>query len=352
MAGANRSDLTPEKRRQQLKKQNMKEVKQCSISTIAFTLEVDAYDTLYTYINSIRQHYDDNADGEEIIADIEARVAELILSTHPADRVVSKALIDNIIRQMGSAEDICDESSSAEPQEEPKKRKSHKRRLYRNIDDAPIGGVCSGVAAYIGCDPTVVRLITLLLVLFGGASIWIYIILWIVMPAALTARQKLEMRGEPITVTSIKDLYDTVATPEKRKTIIEKIITTIGRIIMMIFKIIMVCILAALFFSLLAVIIGVFVIVVLSGDIGEWSQIAIALFTLATVALFLIVSIYLLWQLVNSKQVKGRFIFAAFITWLLLSLTIAITLRSQDVSIKDKLLLEKATVLEYLEYLE
>ncbi|MBQ1981022.1 MAG: hypothetical protein II226_07030, partial [Alistipes sp.] len=84
----------------------MNKVKKCSIAGVSFTLETDAYETLNAYIDSLRNAYKGNPDGEEIIADIEARIAELILSTLPADSVVAKPLIDNIIRQLGSADEI------------------------------------------------------------------------------------------------------------------------------------------------------------------------------------------------------------------------------------------------------
>lgn len=84
----------------------MKEVKKCSISGVAFTMDADAYEALETYLESLKTTYKDTADGAEIVADIEARIAELILSAQDNTRIVEKPLILNIIRQMGSAEDI------------------------------------------------------------------------------------------------------------------------------------------------------------------------------------------------------------------------------------------------------
>lgn len=88
-----------------------KEVKKCSISGIAFTMDVDAYEALDAYLESLKKSYKDTPDGAEIVADIEARIAELILSTQDNTRVVEKPLMLNIIAQMGSAEDISEESS-------------------------------------------------------------------------------------------------------------------------------------------------------------------------------------------------------------------------------------------------
>ena len=88
----------------------MKEAKKCSISGVAFTMDADAYEALETYLESLKTTYKDTADGAEIVADIEARIAELILSAQDNTRIVEKPLILNIIRQMGSAEDISRES--------------------------------------------------------------------------------------------------------------------------------------------------------------------------------------------------------------------------------------------------
>ena len=84
----------------------MKEVKKCSISGVAFTMDADAYQELENYLDSLKKTYKDTPDGAEIVADIEARIAELILTTQDNTRVVEKPLILNIIHQMGSVEDI------------------------------------------------------------------------------------------------------------------------------------------------------------------------------------------------------------------------------------------------------
>ncbi len=313
----------------------MKDIKQCSISSVAFTLEVDAYDTLHNYIESIRGRYLDNPDGEEIVADIEARIAELILAVHSNDRVVAKPLIDNIIQQLGTANDICSDdpqSQDDEPTDEPTDKKKHRRRLYRNIDDAPIGGVCSGIAAYIGCDTAIVRLITLLLFIFGGTSFWVYIILWIVMPAAMTASQKLEMRGEPITASSIKDYYNTIANNKKSQSVISSILSGIGRVIMVFIKIFVVLILAILLITLIAIIVSLFAMFLTFGSLGGWLYLSISVMALISVAMLLCLGIYAAMQIINSRKIKGSVVLATLIVWLLLTLataSIAVANRSE-----------------------
>ncbi len=56
------------------------------------------------------------------------------------------------------------------------------KRLYRSRSNRVLGGVCGGFGEYFNIDPTIIRLATLLLILFGGLSIWVYIIALIVMP--------------------------------------------------------------------------------------------------------------------------------------------------------------------------
>ena len=84
----------------------MNEIKKCSISGIAFQFEPDAYEELSRYLQELRNQYNETPEGEEIIADIEARIAELILSTQDNGRTVALPLVKNIIAQLGSAAEI------------------------------------------------------------------------------------------------------------------------------------------------------------------------------------------------------------------------------------------------------
>ena len=144
----------------------MKEVKKCSISGVAFTMDADAYQELENYLDSLKKTYKDTPDGAEIVADIEARIAELILTTQDNTRVVEKPLILNIIHQMGSVEDISEESSDKKAPEEPR----IPRRLYRDTENAKLGGVCAGIGKYFDVDPVWIRLGMFLPILlsYGG----------------------------------------------------------------------------------------------------------------------------------------------------------------------------------------
>ena len=116
----------------------MNEIKKCSLSGIGFTLEKVAYNRLNDYLNSLKEAYKNSADCEEIMADIEARIAELILSVQSDTQcVVTLPIVENIIAQLGSPEDISGEESK------PKVESSTRipRRLYRDMENSKLGGV-------------------------------------------------------------------------------------------------------------------------------------------------------------------------------------------------------------------
>jgi phage shock protein PspC (stress-responsive transcriptional regulator) len=78
------------------------------------------------------------------------------------------------------------------------------KKMFRNPDDKVFGGVSSGIAAYFGIDVIIVRLLFVVLALFGGSGLILYIILWIILPEARTITDKMEMQGEPVTLKNIE----------------------------------------------------------------------------------------------------------------------------------------------------
>ncbi len=304
----------------------MKDVKQCSISSVAFTLEIDAYQTLYDYIEAIRNRYGTDPDGDEILMDIETRVAELILAVHSADRVVAKPLIDNIIAQLGSVDDICGDAQSAEQEPTREKRKSY-RQLYRNIDEMAIGGVCSGIAAYVGCSVPLVRLIALLLLMCGGASFWIYVILWVVVPAAVTARQKLEMRGEPVTVSTIRDYYNSLSDSQPAKSFFASLLSLFGKIAKFFIVLVVVTLLIALVVSIIAIIVSLFAVIVSGSTFAIY---ALPVVVLCSLILFFAICIYILVTLLNSRRIKAWPIVVALFLWCALSIGGAMMIHNDD----------------------
>ena len=258
----------------------MKEVKKCSISGVAFTLDADAYEALEAYLESLKRTYGESNDGAEIVADIEARIAELILSTQDNTRIVEKPLILNIIQQMGSAEDISDATDTDLHNDTPR----IPRRLYRDTENAKLGGVCAGIGKYFDIDPVWVRMALFLPLLFScfgwipflhwaspmfgnlfGVFLICYFIMWFAVPAARTARQKLEMNGERITAQSIGETTAAAANNDpdaKARPIVAEAVSIFGKVVLILLKLFAGLIVFGLIMLACALIIGLIAILI------------------------------------------------------------------------------------------
>lgn len=197
----------------------MKKCKKVSISAISFSIESDAAEILSEYLAQLNLTYQDDEAGGEIIEDIEARIAELLLSqTGDAANVITLSQVRYVIDQMGepSSLDESSDSSGVDSDYSSFSAKSDKvieRRFYRNLDGAKMGGVLNGLAAYMNRDVAIVRLVYVLIVsilLFSGMGVtWLiscvlYFAMWAFTPAAKTASQKLQMRGKRVTASSLE----------------------------------------------------------------------------------------------------------------------------------------------------
>ncbi|MPQ45416.1 PspC domain-containing protein [Marinifilum sp. N1E240] len=199
----------------------MKKTLTINISGSIFHIDEDAFDKLQSYLRTLNQHYGSGEEGREIITDIEARIAEIFQEKLSSKgQVVNVEMVEEVISIMGNPEEIFatdDESSEQETTSttsaQPNGKK--KRRLYRDPDHRVLGGVSSGLAAYFGIDVVFIRLLFALFFIVGyGFSFILYIILWIVVPKAITTTQKLEMKGKKVNISnieeSIKDEYKDV----------------------------------------------------------------------------------------------------------------------------------------------
>jgi phage shock protein PspC (stress-responsive transcriptional regulator) len=180
-----------------------------NISGIIFHIEEDAYERLSRYLSEIKRYFSGTEGGNEIMGDIESRIAELLQARlSPAKQVVLMSDVEYIINVMGKPEDFGaepgkEENSQKQDRSSYGKDEKIRRRLFRNPDEKALGGVCSGLAAYFNIDTVWVRLAMFLLIFFGGLSIWVYIILWIVIPEARTTADRLAMRGEQANINTI-----------------------------------------------------------------------------------------------------------------------------------------------------
>ena len=147
------------------------------IGSTVFSIEESAYRALEVYLDDIAARLEGNA-KEEVLGDVEMRIADLLSGWLGApEGVVDIYLVRKVQEQIGRPEEFGElQEPSKKGDEEPTKR------LLRTSADKVIGGVCGGVAKFTRIDPTLLRIITLLLIFFGGLSLWIYIVLWIIIP--------------------------------------------------------------------------------------------------------------------------------------------------------------------------
>lgn len=164
----------------------MKETLNVSIGSVAFTLDRDAHEALSGYLDDIRRRLPEG--DTETMGDIEARVAEIFREKVASPmRVISLDVVRATMAQLGAPSDFgepreaaAEDGTRSPTPDEP--AQPAPRKLYRSRTERSIAGICGGLGAYFEADPTMIRLLMLLLILFGGLSIWAYIILWIVIP--------------------------------------------------------------------------------------------------------------------------------------------------------------------------
>ncbi len=187
----------------------MKETVQLSIGGYAFVLEKDAAEALSAYIATLESHYLSQEGGREIMDGIEERAAELLREKLGGNAVVTLSIVQQVIDIIGRPERIeADDPGAAEAGPAPRKR------LYRDLENKRLGGVCAGLANYLNVDVVAFRVlfivITIVCFLVGAEGVFsllgvvLYGILWIAMPAARTAQERWAMKGDAGTADDIR----------------------------------------------------------------------------------------------------------------------------------------------------
>lgn len=198
----------------------MKKVVNVSVGGRSFSLDEDAYARLLTYFDHFKARLDRDTQSakEEVMADLENRIAELFdQGTGGASyRVVNLALVTKVVEQLGMPDGSMEHETGASSQgqnqesgtddEYPRSglgvdftyngaQGTSRRRLFRDLDNKTIVGVCAGLAAFLNVDLTIVRIVSLLTLLLWGTGFLVYLVLWIVVPVAKTPADKCMMRG-------------------------------------------------------------------------------------------------------------------------------------------------------------
>lgn len=181
----------------------MKKTENISLGGYPFRIEEDAYQQLQAYLQKIRQSHYSDFDTDEILAGIEERIAEIFIERAGKDGIINIGIMTDAMNRIGNPE------GTARNDMAPVKR------IYRNIDQKLLGGVCSGISAYLNIDVVFVRLAFVLLFLvctpFRGFpypffAVIFYIVLWIIIPPAKTVEQKCQMTGKPLALDDFKEM--------------------------------------------------------------------------------------------------------------------------------------------------
>lgn len=239
----------------------MKKTVTINISGIIFHIDEDAYDRLNRYMSRLKRHFAKMEGRDEIITDIEARIAELLQEKiTDSKQVIIIADIEKVVKILGEPSEMEGEiETDAETEQSHRYRRA--KRLYRDSDNKKIAGVASGLSAYLNIDdPLWMRLLFVVSIFISGAGIIAYGILWIVVPEAITTTEKLEMRGEPVNISNIersfrdefgnvKDKFNDIAVGAKEtinrknargKTIFDDIFDVLGGIVRVLVKVIVI----------------------------------------------------------------------------------------------------------------
>ncbi len=184
----------------------MKKAIKINLGGQVFHIDEDAYDKLKNYLDRISSHFSDIQESREILNDIEIRIAELLVEKlGDPDRVITLKEVDEIIEVMGRPEEIASEEATGDDKKDYSYESRSTRRLYRDPDNAVFGGVAAGLSAYFNIDLLLIRILFVVLILAGaGFPFLLYLVLWIAVPKAKTAAQKLEMQGEKVNVSNLE----------------------------------------------------------------------------------------------------------------------------------------------------
>ena len=176
---------------------------------MVFHINEDAFEILNNYLNTLKNHFKNEEGGDEILKDIERRIAELFTGRLDKKEAISLADINEVITIMGDPSQYDDEIEQEKPQEQQHKeddlRKGKRRKVYRDEEGRMIGGVCSGMANYFDISVFWSRIIFIgMLFLIGPGAPFLYLMFWIALPSAKTTAEKLEMKGEKVNINNIE----------------------------------------------------------------------------------------------------------------------------------------------------
>lgn len=186
------------------------------LAGFSFIIEEHAYIKLSDYLAALRRSLD-VSEADEVMHDIEIRMVEIFKDSLGKREVINDGDVEKVIAQIGKPE-VIEEQEETYFSDQKKSQKSTgndsgSKQLFRDPERAKLGGVCAGLAQYFGMDITVMRVIWTIIALTGIFTIaistslilFLYLILWIVLPKAITASDFLKMKGKPVNFDNLKE---------------------------------------------------------------------------------------------------------------------------------------------------
>lgn len=186
----------------------MKKTHNINLGGYPFTIDEDAYSQMDRYLSTIRRHFSKSEGCDEIMSDIETRMAELFNDELNNQPIISQSHLDSVVAIMGKPEEF---GATSMYDDAPRSRATHDheedyhlgKKLFRDPENKKVGGVCSGLAAYFGIETLIMRISVFVIIFFTGIGIIPYFLLWAFVPEARTASDRLAMQGKPINIDSI-----------------------------------------------------------------------------------------------------------------------------------------------------
>ncbi|MDR0892036.1 MAG: PspC domain-containing protein [Mediterranea sp.] len=263
----------------------MKKTLTVNLGGTVYHIDEDAYQLLDNYLANLKSFFRRQEGADEIVADMETRIAELFAEKITAGKqVITIADVEEVIARVGKPEEfeLADDGTSASSTGQDRRREEQakqeeqarpKRNLYRDPDHKALGGVAAGLAAYFGWDMAWTRVVMVILLFIPYCPmLLLYLILWIVIPEAHTATEKLNMRGEPVTVENIgktvTDNFEQVSgrvndyvNSGKPRSFLQSVGDVLLTIVTVIFKVLVVALIIICCPALFAAVLGLLVMV-------------------------------------------------------------------------------------------
>jgi len=167
-----------------------------NINGSRFLIEEYAFYKLSNYIDEIKSYFTNSTAHREIIAEIENRIAVILQEKlNEQKQIITGEDISNVIFIIGEPEQIA----TAKGGDKKNRKFTHEsikyKKLYRDVDNKVIGGVCSGISDYFNIDPLSIRILFAVIFFIFGSGLLLYLILWLIIPKADTEEKKREMHA-------------------------------------------------------------------------------------------------------------------------------------------------------------